>query len=966
MLAARLLGCNPLRLARKIPALISLLSLVVLASPHVFAQGGGGGAGGGGGGAAGINIGTIVGNLPAGINAGTVAGIIGNLPAGTNLGNFAGAIGGNGTLSTTPTIVTTTGLLAGDSGTANVVIPAQAAASIASGTTDPNAIVTANTNSYLWSITGGTLTSDPTKPSVTYTATAAGTATLSVAVTVVGSSPVTASANVTVVSPDTAGTITAPVTIATNAASSTATVPAAVSGDRTFRWTVSGDASIVGSATTATLTFKPGTPGVKDISCAVRLQNLVTVNLHSFLVVTGSGPATAVTVVNGAGSGTYPGGSRIDVLADPPAAGQVFDKWTGDVSALGTGALAATLPHAIITVPTTPITLTANYKPAATWTPTVITSFNPQSITNATTNNTTSVGTTLAYFVPTNASGIVVLLHDTGGNVNEWFNTPEKAQLARDLVAAGYGVAALNNINRNTGAWNQQTTLANNPDALNVAAALAQLVTAGATTATTPAFLLGDANGADAAASYAELLAASKPIKGVVLFDTAGSETLAVTSHIPQLFALSSNDNVIGTAGNTTARNNSQLLVGRGVTSATTTSTVVPIYPNRFRAIGNGANAFTATDAASVFTALKTAALIDANSYLKAIPTSDALKAALPANYQARAADIATELNVAYAASELYSEADARVIAFLNTRVAGAASPTPGRLANLSTLGKIYTATDSFTLGFNIAGPEKATLLIRGVGPALGSLFKIATALPAPRLEVYNSANTLLASNQGWDQASAATTAQVTTASSAVGAFALPANGGDSAVVLANLAPGAYTVTVKGVNGSVGDVLAEVYDVTKNSTRLTNLSTLASINNPGDQLVPGIVVQGANPRTLLIRAVGPGLTTLGIPASSVLGDPRVTVLSGSTTVAANNNWSQGGATGQAASLTAAFPAVGAFPLTTGSNDAALISALAAGNFTLQADATPAAGGQQTTTVTTNQTGLVLVEVYEVP
>jgi hypothetical protein len=43
------------------------------------------------------------------------------------------------------------------------------------------------------------------------------------------------------------------------------------------------------------------------------------------------------------------------------------------------------------------------------------------------------------------------------------------------------------------------------------------------------------------------------------------------------------------------------------------------------------------------------------------------------------------------------------------------------------------------------------------------------------------------------------------------------------------------------VNGSVGDVLAEVYDVTKNNTRLTNLSTLASINEDGAVLLPAIV-----------------------------------------------------------------------------------------------------------------------------
>ena len=201
-----------------------------------------------------------------------------------------------------------------------------------------------------------------------------------------------------------------------------------------------------------------------------------------------------------------------------------------------------------------------------------------------------------------------------------------------------------------------------------------------------------------------------------------------------------------------------------------------------------------------------------------------------------------------------------------------------------------------------------------------------------------------------------------------MGAFALTPDSADTAVLL-SLSPGSYTVNLKGVNGAVGDVLAEVYDVSKNATRLTNLSTLASINNDGDLLTPGIVVQGANPRTLLMRAVGPGLATLGLPAAGLLGNPQITVLSGTTTVATNSNWSQGGTTGQAAALAAVFPAVGAFPLKTGSADAALVSALAAGNFTLQAGGTPAANnplGQQATAPAPSSTGTVLVEVYEVP
>ncbi len=90
------------------------------------------------------------------------------------------------------------------------------------------------------------------------------------------------------------------------------------------------------------------------------------------------------------------------------------------------------------------------------------------------------------------------------------------------------------------------------------------------------------------------------------------------------------------------------------------------------------------------------------------------------------------------------------------------------------------------------------------------------------------------------------------------------------------------------------------------------------------------------------------------------------------TVATNNNWNQAAAGGvsQAGTLAAVFPAVGAFTLTPG-NDAALVSALAPGSFTLRAaaQAAPAGGtGAATggTTPTVNQTGMVLVEIYEVP
>jgi hypothetical protein len=858
--------------------------------------------------------------------------------------------------------VTDTSILTGLATPATVVIPNQTAAAPGSQPTTPTAGTT-----YQWTITGGRITSSSTLQNIEFVADNPGTVTLNVAITSGGATQ-SASIQVTVLSATMAGSIKSNATVASGANNLAASVPDAVDGDRTFRWTVNGGTIISGQGTHA-INYRAGAAGLLELNCAVVLQKIITVNVHSYVVVQGTGAATALTVNNGQGGGTYPAGTKVDVFANPPAAGQVFDRWTGDIAALGTGPLIATVPHVLITMPTTATALTATYKAAAAWTPTVVTNFNPVTQ-NGANNTTTTVSTTLAYYVPANAQGLVVLLHDSPGNLNTWFSSPEQSLLTRDLVAAGYGVAALNSVNRTTGAWAAQAALANNLDAGNVAAALDRLAKDGTFAATKPVFLLGFSAGADAAARYAEMLASAtpaRPIKGTVLYCATGGATLAITSKVPQFFALAANDEVLGTAGNTTARDNAQYLAGRGIACAILSSNPAPVYSGRFTSLALTTPAFSAADATAVWNAVKAAGFLDDNNYVKDTPMLDAVRTALPTNYQSRAADVLAQLAIAAATQEFYSEANSRVIAFLAARVAGTPGPTPGRLVNLSTRTKISFVGDSFTLGFNIAGTEKATLLIRGIGPALAK-FGLPSALLAPRLEV-NKGNTIIATNEGWDKGG--NTTVIATAAANVGAFALAPGDADTAVLL-TLDPGTYTATIRGINGAIGDVLAEVYDVSKNGTRLTNLSTLASISDVGGFINPGIVIQGNNPRTLVARAVAPGLATFGLPTNVLLGDPSISVLNASgAIIASNNNWNQAAAGGvsQAATLTAAFPAVGAFALSPG-GDAALVSALAPGSFTLRAAAqtAPSGAGQNQTgaTNTINETGMVLVEIYEVP
>ena len=74
----------------------------------------------------------------------------------------------------------------------------------------------------------------------------------------------------------------------------------------------------------------------------------------------------------------------------------------------------------------------------------------------------------------------------------------------------------------------------------------------------------------------------------------------------------------------------------------------------------------------------------------------------------------------------------------------------------------------------------------------------------------------------------------------------------------------------------------------------------------------------------------------------------------------DNNWSTGGSQ---ATLAAAFPMVGAFPIKTGSADAVLIHAFTPGGYNIQ---TTAAAVPANMANPPAPTGTLLIEVYEAP
>ena len=157
----------------------------------------------------------------------------------------------------------------------------------------------------------------------------------------------------------------------------------------------------------------------------------------------------------------------------------------------------------------------------------------------------------------------------------------------------------------------------------------------------------------------------------------------------------------------------------------------------------------------------------------------------------------------------------------------GAHAPELGeqRLVTISTRTTAEAGDEVAIVGFTLTGIESKPVLIRAVGPRLGS-FGVATALTAPRL-VLNRDAAVVGRNTGWT--TSGTTVTIVAAAARSEAFPLGVTSADS-VPLLTLAPGAYTaVVVSAADDQTGVGLGEVYDLSGASVdqRLTNIFTRA-------------------------------------------------------------------------------------------------------------------------------------------
>jgi len=270
------------------------------------------------------------------------------------------------------------------------------------------------------------------------------------------------------------------------------------------------------------------------------------------------------------------------------------------------------------------------------------------------------------------------------------------------------------------------------------------------------------------------------------------------------------------------------------------------------------------------------------------------------------------------------------------------------RLANLSTRTQVGSGASVTVVGFVVGQGSSKNILIRAVGPTLAaSPFGVPGTIGDPKIDVADASGRVIFSNDNWST----TTVGGATTFASLGAFNLATNSRDAAILATNLAPGAYTATVSGVGTAAGVALVEVYDVT-GAARLLNLSTRAQVGTGAGIIISGLVISpGDGRRQILVRAAGPALAGFGVPGA--LADPVIAIVNNASPnvqVASNDNWGTGT---NVASLNSAFTQSGAFAFAAGSKDAAVITDLAPGSYSIQVSGMG------------ESTGLALVEVYDI-
>jgi hypothetical protein len=214
----------------------------------------------------------------------------------------------------------------------------------------------------------------------------------------------------------------------------------------------------------------------------------------------------------------------------------------------------------------------------------------------------------------------------------------------------------------------------------------------------------------------------------------------------------------------------------------------------------------------------------------------------------------------------------------------------PTLLGNISTRAFVQTGDNVMIGGFIVQGTQTKRVIIRAIGPEL-TQHGVPDAMSNPTLELHDITGALIASNDNWQHTIIGGIITSDQRAEIRASGHAPKDERESAII-ADLPPGNYTAIVRGVNDTTGVALAEVYDLSpETDSTLGNISTRSFVQTGDNVMIGGFIVQGTQPKQVIVRAIGPELTQHGVP--DALADPTLELHDETgALIASNDSWLQ--------------------------------------------------------------------------
>jgi hypothetical protein len=345
-----------------------------------------------------------------------------------------------------------------------------------------------------------------------------------------------------------------------------------------------------------------------------------------------------VTVQNGAGGGELTANDSTFIWSNPPAGNQVFDKWTGDVTALVNPNEWKTK----VKIQASNINVTATYK----------------TTTDFTLVFETINGSKVYYYVPSGYKGIVLAFHGKGGSAIGWAGgSVDNTNFIRYAVANGYAAVITESKDRANKEWDNSLNAAN-VDVLNIDAILGNLHQRSLLDSAKSKYAIGMSMGS----GFSSLISYGRKYKAAALYCLKGIDAVIAVTNVPIIWNMAPNDVTEDPNRVPDALTNYNQLVTRKVPASFNKNVPAPMVAKLFEF-----TTISATDALVIMANLKVAGWLDDKGYVKKNPKADpSWITAMGSAYSSYKGEMEDMIYVCYSEHKFYMDANYRTIQFFN------------------------------------------------------------------------------------------------------------------------------------------------------------------------------------------------------------------------------------------------------------------------------------------------------------